>query len=423
MKRKLFYFVLAALAAGVACRPTPAGTPLGTTYAQITRPVVWRVLPRTQAESLGIQPGDLVLSYNSVPVSSVDDLLRLLLVAAAAPGRVPMTVLRGEEELKLSAAPGPLGILPDVLRYSSGLAVAVKDLLGHYGVTADYDWLAALTGESFAFTANPDVCRAGWPGGLAGEYTDGVEEMFGLRLKAVFVNEGEDSLDTAEAVRREALTVIRDRLTRGKPVLVLGEWLAESDDETWGIAVRYGGTDSTVYGYTVGAAGEVPLNGMIGEAYEVGFRQVAEPDPAELMTTVLTQALELGQAYSDSGWQSGIAAYDVWVNALDTVPFCPVCGESSQSCFDQLVWSLLASKESANRFLADMREALPDLAGPIDEAVADNSAVIGKLTGIIQSGVRVGTVAGQEKLARVVVEIQALEVDLLGIYEDIIGGM
>ncbi len=70
-----------------------------------------------------------------------------------------------------------------------------------------------------------------------------------------------------------------------------------------------------------------------------------------------------------------------------------------------------------------MREALPDQADLIDEAIAENAAIIGKLNGIIQSGVKIGTRESQQKLARVVVEIQALEIDLLGLYEEIIGGM
>jgi hypothetical protein len=423
MRKHLLCLALAMLAAGLACRPGEPGQPLGTTYERLARPTVWRVLPRTQAESLGIQPGDVILSYNDEPVASIDALRRLQLQAVAAPGRVPMAVLRGEEEMKLEVMPGSLGVLPDAERCPGSMAVAVEDLLAWYGVTADYDWLAALTGESFAFTANPDICRAGWPGGLAGEYIEGVEDMFGLALKAVFVNEGGDSINTAEAVNRQGLAVIRDRLSRNRLALVLGEWLEENSDESWGIAARFDPADSTVYGYTVGAAGEVPLAGMVGEAHEVAFHAVAEPDPAEMMLVVLTQALELGQAYADSGWQSGIAAYDVWSKALDTVPFCPVCGEYSQSCFDQLVWTLLANKESVNRFLTDMREALPDQADLIDEAISDNSAIIGKLNGIMQSGIKVGTVESQQKLARAVAEIQAVEVDLLRIYEDIIGGM
>jgi hypothetical protein len=176
-----------------------------------------------------------------------------------------------------------------------------------------------------------------------------------------------------------------------------------------------------VYGYSLGSAGEVRLGDPIAEAYEVAHRVIAEPDPAEMLATVLTQGLELGQAYADTGWQSGIAAYDLWIRALDTVPFCPVCPDSGKGCFDRLIWALLANKESANRLLQDMREALPDQTTLIDEAIAKNTAIVGRLNGIIQSGVKIGTKESQQKLARMVNEIQLLETDLLGRYEDIIG--
>jgi hypothetical protein len=216
------------------------------------------------------------------------------------------------------------------------------------------------------------------------------------------------------------MAAIREKLGRGKSVLVLGGWPG-SNGFNWGIAARYSPGDSAVYGYTLGSAGELRLSGPVGEAYEVAHRATAEPDPAEMLTTVLTQALELGHAYADTGWQSGIAAYDLWIRALDTVPFCPVCPDSGKGCFDRLIWTLLANKESANRFLQDMRQALPDQTALIDEAIARNESVIGRLNGIIQSGVKIGTRESQQKLARMVNEIQLQETDLLGLYEDLIG--
>jgi hypothetical protein len=68
-----------------------------------------------------------------------------------------------------------------------------------------------------------------------------------------------------------------------------------------------------------------------------------------------------------------------------------------------------------------MREALPDQTALIDEAIAKNESAIGKLNGIIQSGVKIGSRESQQKLARMVNEIQLLETDLLGLYDELIG--
>jgi hypothetical protein len=416
MNRHFVTLALAALVAVVACRKEETGTALGTTYAQIARPAIWRVLPRTQAESLGLEPGDVIASYSDEPVKTTEELVQLQFRLVGSQEKIPMTVLRGDAEVKLEATPGVLGVLPDAERYPGGLAVALKDILGYYGVTADYDWLGALTGESFALTARREVCRGVWPNGLAGDHLEGVTKYYGLTFRTLFAG----AVDSARAAQQQAMAAIRDKLGRDSPVLVFGAWPA-SNGFSWGIAVRYSPDDSAVYGYSLGSAGEVRLSGPIAEAYEVAHRVTAEPDPAEMLTTVLTQALELAQASADTGWQSGIAAYDLWIKSLDTIPFCPVCPDSGKECFDRLIWTLLANKESANRFLQDMREALPDQTDLIDEAMAKNEAIIGKLNGIIQSGVKIGTRESQQKLARMVNEIQLTETDLLGLYEEIIG--
>ena len=419
MNRHFVTLALVALVVVVACRKEETGTALGTTYAQIARPAIWRVLPRTQAESIGLEPGDVIMSYSDEPVKTTDELVQLQFRSVGSQEKIPMTVLRGDAEVKFEATPGVLGVLPDAERYPGGLAVALKDILGYNGVSADYDWLAALTGESFAFTARREVCRGTWPDGLSGDYLEGLTKYYGLTFRTVFAG-ATDSARPASEVQHEAMAAIHEKLSQGKSVLVFGAWPG-SNGENWGIAVRYSPADSAVYGYSLGSAGEVRLSGPITEAYEVEHRATAEPDPAELLTTVLTQALELGQASADTGWQSGIAAYDLWIKGLDTVPFCPVCPDSGKECFDRLIWTLLANKESANRFLQDMREALPDQTDLIDEAMARNTAIIGKLNGIVQSGVKIGTRESQQKLARMVNEIQLDETDLLGLYDQIIG--
>jgi hypothetical protein len=419
MNRHFVTLALAAMVAVLACRKQETGTALGTTYAQIARPAIWRVLPRTQAESLGLESGDLVVSYSGEPVKTTEELVQLQFRSVASQQKIPMTVLRGDAEVKVEANAGVLGVLPDAERYPGGLAVALKDILGYYGVTADYDWLAALTGESFAFTARREGCRGAWPDGLSGDYLEGLTKYYGLNFRSVFAATA-DSARPVQEVQKEAVAAICEKLSRGKPVLVFGAWPG-SNEYSWGIVSRHGPGDSTIFGYTLGSAGEVRLGGPIAEAYEVTHHATAEPDPADMLTTVLSQALELGQAAADTGWQSGIAAYDLWMKSLDTIPFCPVCPDSGQGCFDRLVWTLLANKESANRFLKDMREALPDQTDLIDEAIAKNEAIIGKLQGIIQSGVRIGTKESQEKLARAVNAIQLDETDLLGLYGELIG--
>jgi hypothetical protein len=419
MTKRLVWFAVAALVVLSACRSGDNLTPLGATYERIARPAIWRILPGSQAESLGLEPGDVILSYNDEPVATNDELWQLQSQTTETEGSIPMTVLRGEQEINVAVRPGPLGVIPDADRYSSSLAVALEDILSSYGSVVDYDWLVAAAGESFTFTASKDECPRDWPGALAGDYLDVVEDVFGLDFQPVFTNEGADTAQAAAETRAVAVPAIRDELARGRTILVLADW---PDDRWgfWGIVTRYDTDDSLFYGCTIGSAVEVPLTGVIEEAYDVRYSHVGEIDPDRFLTAVLAQSLELGQAAPESGWQSGIAAYDVWIAKLDTVPFCRYCGSESQACFDQLVWSSISNKESVNRLLSEMREALPDLADLIDELKADNSAILGKLEGVVRSGTRVGTPESQRKLARTVNEIQMIEADLLQVYEDLI---
>ncbi len=420
MRKAVLGIAVLLLAAG--CGPDETGTPLGTTYARAARPAVWRVLPRTQAESLGIQPGDVIVSYNNLFVGTNDELKRAQADLPESQALVPVGLLRGDEEIRLDARPGPLGILPDAGRYSASLALAIEDILGYYGAEAEYDWLAALSAESFTFTANREECRAWWPNGLAGEYLDGIEDLYGLSFETVYAYGMGDSAAVADTTQAALVAFIREKLERGRVMLVRGGW-PEEVGGYWGVVVRYEDDDSLLYGFTLGLADEQPLAGEMLEVYEVRRTDAVQPEPEELLRTVLVQALEMGQAYSDSGWQSGLAAYDIWIGTLDSVPFCPDCGEESQGCFERLTATLLSNKQSANRFFTDMRDALPDESDLLVEATNANLSIISKLDGIELSGVKVGTVASQQKLARVVADIQLIESELLLIYEELIGGL
>ncbi len=404
MRKLVLSFCVAALVLVVCGKPVVHTKP-GEVYKRVARPEIWQILPRTQAESVGLQSGDLVLSYNQEPVRTNDEIRRAQARALGSKGRIPVVVLRGDKELEFSVEPGPLGGMPVAAKYPSSLALALEDIMRHFGLFADYDWLAALSGESFTFTARADECRAWWPGGKSGEYLAQLADMTGLSIERL-------------GARGQGLGVdaIKQELLRGRTVLVHGGW-PDHRYGFWGIATRYDMKDSLVYGYSLDSAEELGLTGLVDEAYVVApADDYKQPD--ELLARVLTQALELTQAYSDTGWKSGIQAYDLLLTSLDTVPFCPVCGtEESQACFDRLVWATIAHKQSANRFLQSMKLASPEQAGLLDETIADNQAIIGKLEGIARSSVRLGRLEDQRKLALILSKVQLIENDLIGLYE------
>jgi len=407
------------------CQKTLPGSEIGTVYARMARPAIWRIVPDTQAESLGLLPGDLIVSYNNIAVTSVDQLWHAQAQAEPAGGTVKLVVLRDEQEVELDVRTGTLGVLPDAARYTSSLAVALEDILSHYGSVADYDWIAAALGETFTFTAVAGDCPMDWPGAIADDYLESLKSVFGLSFAAVYaadtIADTTAAADTMPARPQPgAVQAIRQELDRGATVLALGEW-ADDPVSKWGIVTRFDAGDSTLYGFSTGSAAEVPVTGAVEEALTARYAPTAGIEPDALLSLVLSHAVELGQAYEPGDWQSGIAAYDVWLAALDSVPFCPVCGGSSQTCFDALVWGMAANKESANGFLADMRDALPDEADVIDEIRGLNTTILAKLDGVVHSGITVGTIENQRKLARSVAEMQQDEMQLQALYQELLG--
>ncbi|MFO7675043.1 MAG: hypothetical protein R6X12_01810 [bacterium] len=381
----------------------------GDTYRRISRPEVWRALPYGQAETLGFEPGDLLIVYNREPVRSNDAVVAAQARASGAPSRIPVTVLRDGREVEFEVEPGPVGVMPVAARHPSGLAVALEDILRALGMFADYDWLAALTGESFTLAAAAGECRAWWSGGAAGSYLDDIALMAGFELTRVY--------SLADGGNGRA--AVRAALDAGRHVLVRGGWPGHRGG-FWGVAVRHDPELDAVFGYTLDSAEEMPLAGGLAEAYVIEAGPGWD-DADEVLALVLNQALELGYAREGDGWETGLAAYDLLITSLDTVPFCPVCGEGeSPVCFGRLVWSMVAHKESAIRFLTAMREAAPDQAALIDEIVGDLQAQVGKLEGIARSGARIGRLEDQRRIARVIAEIQVIENDLLGLYEQLL---
>ncbi len=406
---KRFLLLTAAVLAFTGCEKESGPTEPGTAFELAARPEVWRVLPRSPAEEAGLQPGDVMLLYDGIPVRSNED-VRAAQEQAAGKEKVPVMVLRGDEEIQLELAAGRLGVMPVSARYPSSLALALEDLMRNLGLFTDYDWLAALSGESFTFTAHEDVCRAWWPGGKSGVYLEDLAGAAGLALHPL----GDGTIPTADAVRAA--------LARGDAVLLEGGW-SDYRADFWGVASRSDGPQGTIYGYTLDSAEELPVTGTIRAAYAVE-REGAWVDPVDMLATVLEQGLELIQVVSDTGWKSGIEAYDLLVADLDTTPFCPVCGAAeSQACFDRVVWVTIAHKESQVRFLEAMKLALPDQVALLDEAIGDVRAALGKFEGITRSGARVAVPADREKLKVVIAEIEVIENDLIGVYEEILAGL
>lgn len=401
-----------------ACKTAPPGKPLGATYAELGKVEIWKIPARSEAQTVGLKVGDVIIGYNDEPVQNVNEYFNLEkeAVTAGSGEKVRLTVLRDDQELSFEARRVPLGFLPKSRMYSASLAKALDDVIQYYGQPGMYDWLAALTGESFAMMLEGNNPYSWGTDGLGENYINTVEQFTGLSLRLRYSREGEGD----SAAPDQGLQVIRKLLAQNRHLVVLGKWGGQPA-LLWGIPGRINPADSTVLGWTLDYGTEQVLTGEIISVYEAGFRGPVTPEPADMLSSVLEQALELGLRSSDRGWHSGLEAYDIVLKQLEQFPVVPEGIDASNDCFYRLVWRLIAKKESANRFLNEMKQVLPEQADLIEEVLGRNRAIIGRLEGVMAANLRLDSPANQQKAARVIAEIQEIENDLLGLYEELIG--
>ncbi|MCX7731639.1 MAG: PDZ domain-containing protein [candidate division WOR-3 bacterium] len=404
-----------------ACKTAPPGKPLGATYAELGKAEIWKIPARSEAQTVGLKVGDVIIGYNDEPVRDVNEYFHLEreAVTAGSGEKVRLTVLRDDQELSFEVRRIPLGFLPKSRMYGASLAKALDDVIQHYGQPGMYDWLAALTGESFAVMLEENNPYSWGTDGLAENYISTVEQFTGLSLRLRYSRESEE---VDSAAPDPGLQVIRKLLAQNRDLVVLGKW-GDQPALLWGIPVRINPADSTVLGWTLDYGTEQTLTGEVVSVYEVGFRGPVTPEPADMLSSVLEQALELGLRSSDRGWHSGLEAYDIVLKQLEQFPVVPEGIDAGNECFYRLVWRLMAKKESANRFLNEMKQVLPEQADLIEEVLGRNRAIIGKLEGVMAANLRLDSPANQQKAARVIAEIQEIENDLLGLYEELIGDL
>ncbi|MEO0068096.1 MAG: hypothetical protein ABIK23_03065 [candidate division WOR-3 bacterium] len=404
----------------LSCQSKPQGEPIGTTYLELAKAEVWRVPANSQAQVVGLTGGDLIVSYNDEVVQTFQDLLEIEKRSFGHAEKVRLGVLRNGQELVMESEPLPLGFIPNSERFSASLAKALEDILKHFGLPSYYDWLAAITGESFGLTVRDEDPFSWGTGGRSIEFLPNISNLTGLSFEPLYQHPPGESLRNHAGIDAVKSALIAAKGDGFPVVVVYGKW--DTKRAKWGIATRVDtmGITPRVYGYTVGAGSEQPLIGEIVAAYKVRFRGGCSLEPVGLVKAVLTQALELGLSARDTGWHSGLEAYDILIKSLSQFPVCPQGTDTASECFYDLLWKLIASKESANQFFDDMKMALPEKAVLFDEVMARNRAVIARLEGIAGRGLRLNSVTNQEKIAEVLTGIAEIENEILGLYEEIL---
>ncbi len=130
---------------------------------------VEKLVVGSQAEGLGILPGDVILEYDGAEIETVSDLKKA--IAAATAPEVKLVVRRGDKVIEMTAKPGKIGVylrtvakvhrMPDAkiiegiepLSWDSGEIISfigcVRRVLAHYGEQHNYMYLMGISGAAF----------------------------------------------------------------------------------------------------------------------------------------------------------------------------------------------------------------------------------------------------------------------------------
>jgi len=130
---------------------------------------VEKLVVGSQAEGLGILPGDVILEYDSAEIETVSGLKKA--IAAATTPEVKLVVRRGDNVIEMTAKPGKIGVylrtvakvhrMPDAkiiegiepLSWDSGEIISfigcVRRVLAHYGEQHNYMYLMGISGAAF----------------------------------------------------------------------------------------------------------------------------------------------------------------------------------------------------------------------------------------------------------------------------------
>ena len=174
MRKKLAILVLLFVAAiglcGCAGKHREEAQVMQVTAKSIERHIeVERLVEGSQAEQLGILPGDVILEYDGKEIETVSDLKKA--IAAAAGPEVELIIRRDRDVIVLTAKPGKLGVflktvakvhrMPDAkivegiepLSWESGEASSwigcARRVLAHNGEQHTYAYLMGISGGAF----------------------------------------------------------------------------------------------------------------------------------------------------------------------------------------------------------------------------------------------------------------------------------
>jgi len=200
---------------------------------------VEQLVPRSQADSKGLKPGDVILMYDGKPIESLFD-LHTAIEAAGGKADIGLVIRRGEEKIDITLAPGRIGVslktvtkvhrMPDAKiiegieplsmesnELSSFIACA-RRVLAHFGEQHNYNYLMGISGSAFRLQVHEQLCPSSPDPGVGLNCTKPLLKALGREVEW-FEMIGENSVDPKALTEDEMRQQIIKSIDRGLPVI------------------------------------------------------------------------------------------------------------------------------------------------------------------------------------------------------------
>ncbi len=373
----------------------------GTEAKSVEREIhVERLVEGSQAQRLGIAPGDVIVEYDGKRVETPVDLKEAIAVASRP--EIKLIIRRGEKLIDMTVQPGKLGIylkmialvhrMPDAkviegiepLSWESGemisFVASVRRVLAHYGEQYDYKYLMGISGTAFRIQFFDGWCPSSPDPGCGFSCADVLLRTLGRRSENYFMKTAFQNVPNGldeEQMRQKII----ESINKGLPVVAIDI----VNVPEWGIITGYQNNKQDFfcrsyfdYGMTdYNIAEKTPWIAMtIGEKGESLSGEAA-------VRQSLAVANKVGTTEKFDGYFAGPAALKAWIAALENeASFATISAktptEDDRCSTNAWIYETFeANRAVASDFLktyagvfGKMRDATLRLAGIYDKQVA-----------------------------------------------------